>query len=302
MQQAVKSLSVLIANYNSGTYALDCIHALLQQQGLALEIIVVDNASQDNSIMLLSEAFGEEVTLIGSKENLGFGRANNLAASKATGKYLFLLNPDTVISRPNDLLELIQFMEKHPEMGMVGPAIEEPRKGKHVLPRYRYPASRKLKYTNTFKNLLGEIAWILGACMLIKRSVYEEIAGFDPDYFLYGEDADICLRLRQHGYQIGYCESVKIMHVSGASEIGADALEKWLRKKRGILLFWKKHFDCRDALRLAKRAVFKSSIYLFFIELLEVFSQKNSQELLDKKSRLKATKIAAQELIQELAD
>lgn len=300
MQQAIKSLSVLIVNYNSGVYAVDCIRSLLQQQSLALEVIVVDNASQDNSIALLNEAFGKKITLIKSKENLGFGRANNLAASKATGEYLLLLNPDTIISGPHDLSELIQFLEVHPEAGMVGPAIEEPRKGKDVLPRYRYPASRKLKYTNTFKNLPGEIAWILGACMLIKRGFYEEIAGFDPDYFLYGEDADICLRIRQHGYQIGYCDSVKIMHVSGASEIGADSLDKWLRKKRGIFLFWKKHFDSRDALRLAKRAVLKSSVYLFFIKLLGVFLQKNSQELLDKKSRLKATQIAAQELIQEL--
>jgi len=300
MQQAIKSLSVLIVNYNSGAYAVDCIRSLLQQQSLALEVIVVDNASQDNSIELLNEAFGKKITLIKSKENLGFGRANNLAASKATGEYLLLLNPDTIISGPHDLSELIQFLEVHPEAGMVGPAIEEPRKGKDVLPRYRYPASRKLKYTNTFKNLPGEIAWILGACMLIKRGFYEEIAGFDPDYFLYGEDADICLRIRQHGYQIGYCDSVKIMHVSGASEIGADSLDKWLRKKRGIFLFWKKHFDSRDALRLAKRAVLKSSVYLFFIKLLGVFLQKNSQELLDKKSRLKATQIAAQELIQEL--
>jgi len=300
MQQAIKSLSVLIVNYNSGAYAVDCIRSLLQQQSLALEVIVVDNASQDNSIALLNEAFGKKLTLIKSKENLGFGRANNLAASKATGEYLLLLNPDTIISGPHDLSELIQFLEVHPEAGMVGPAIEEPRKGKDVLPRYRYPASRKLKYTNTFKNLPGEIAWILGACMLIKRGFYEEIAGFDPDYFLYGEDADICLRIRQHGYQIGYCDSVKIMHVSGASEIGADSLDKWLRKKRGIFLFWKKHFDSRDALRLAKRAVLKSSVYLFFIKLLGVFLQKNSQELLDKKSRLKATQIAAQELIQEL--
>lgn len=300
MQQAIKSLSVLIVNYNSGVYAVDCIRSLLQQQSLALEVIVVDNASQDNSIELLNEAFGKKITLIKSKENLGFGRANNLAASKATGEYLLLLNPDTIISGPHDLSELIQFLEAHPEAGMVGPAIEEPRKGKDVLPRYRYPASRKLKYTNTFKNLPGEIAWILGACMLIKRGFYEEIAGFDPDYFLYGEDADICLRIRQHGYQIGYCDSVKIMHESGASEIGADSLDKWLRKKRGIFLFWKKHFDSRDALRLAKRAVLKSSVYLFFIKLLGVFLQKNSQELLDKKSRLKATQIAAQELIQEL--
>ena len=300
MQQTEKSLSVLIVNYNSGTYAVDCIHSLLQQQGLALELIVLDNASQDDSLALLDKAFGKKITLIDSKENLGFGRANNLAASQATGEYLLLLNPDTVISNSLDLLKLIELLESHPEVGMVGPAIVEPRKGKNVLPRYRYPASRKLKYTDTFKNLPGKIAWILGACMLIRRDVYNEIAGFDPDYFLYGEDADICLRLRQHGYQIGYCESVEITHVSGASEIGADSLDKWLRKKRGVFLFCKKHFDRRDALRLAKRTVIKSTVYIFLNSLLEILSLKNAHVLHDKKSRLNAGKIAAQELIQAL--
>jgi GT2 family glycosyltransferase len=300
MNQDTKSLSVIIVNYNSGDYAIECIRSLHKQENVNIEIIVIDNASRDNSVKQLNLKFGDEMVLIESKENLGFGRANNLGAGKATGEYLMLLNPDTVIPDSLGCFHLIQFLDAHPEIGMVGPAVEEPRKGKNVLPRFSYPSSRNLKYTTTFRGLPGDIAWILGACMLIKRSLYNEIAGFDPDYFLYGEDADICLRIRRHGYQIGYCEDVKIIHVSGASEIGAEPLDKWLRKRRGLYLFCKKHFDARDALSLARREIFKSSIYLFFNRFSRLFGKEYSEISKDKKNRQRATIIAAEELVQQL--
>ena len=293
-------LSVIIVNYNSGIYAIECIRSLLLQLNLELEIIVIDNASQDGSVSSLKVAFGPSIKLIESEKNLGFACANNLAVAQAVGEYLLFLNPDTVVSSSEALLKLISFLVSHPEMGMIGPMIDEPRKGKNVLPRFRYPSSRDLKYTQKFKNLPGDIAWILGACMLIRRSVYGEIAGFDPDYFLYGEDADICLRLRLQGYQIGYCDDVKISHVGGASEIGADSLDKWLRKKRGVYLFCKKHFDARDSLQLARNAIIKSSVYLFFVTLRSWVTLNRSESVIDKMNRLKATKIAAKELIQQI--
>lgn len=295
-----KLLSVLIVNYNSGVYALECIHSLLKQRRVVIEIIVIDNASQDDSVKLLRETFDRQIILVESKENLGFGRANNLAASKASGEFLLLLNPDTVITEPNVLKVLVDTLKNNPHIGLLGPAIEEPRKAKQVLPRYRYPSSRRLKYTNKFKQLPGKIAWLLGACMLIKRSVFNEIKGFDPDYFLYGEDADICLRLRLAGYEIGYCDKVQISHVAGASEFGADSLGKWLRKKRGVFLFCTKHFDRRDALEIAKTAIIKSRLYLAALFLTSLFSNKNSVTFLDKKHRLQATVIAAKEALNQL--
>lgn len=301
MSSAVKSISVLIVNYNSGTYALDCIHSLLKQRGVVVEIIVVDNASQDDSIIELREAFDSQITLVESKENLGFGRANNLAASRASGEFLLLLNPDTVITDSNAIKLMVEMLENNPQLGLLGPAIEEPRKNKQVLPRYRYPSSKQLKYTNKFNALPGKIAWLLGACMLIRRSVYQEIKGFDPDYFLYGEDADICLKLRLIGYEIGYCDAVKITHVAGASEFGANSLDKWLRKKRGVFLFCIKHFDPRDTVKIAKSAIFKSNLYLatlYFTNLL--LCTKNSVAFLDKKHRLQATIIAAKEVLNQL--
>lgn len=295
-------LSVIIVNYNSGTYALDCIKSLFKQIGICLEIIVIDNASKDNSVLLLKEHFGESILLIESTENLGFARANNLAASKACGDFLLILNPDTVIEDFAALKKMVCKLEANPQIGLLGPLIDEPRKNKQVFPRYRYPSSRYLKHTDKFKNLPGKIAWILGACMLLKRTVYEEIKGFDPDYFLYGEDADICLRLRLVGYEIGYHDSVKIIHVSGASELGEPTLDKWLRKKRGVFLFCIKHFDTRDTLTMAKLNIVKSRLYLFALYFKSLFSNKSNASFIDKKHRLQATVFVANEAINQIKE
>jgi len=301
MIQPDRFLSVIIVNYNTGPYVVQCVRSLQKQKNIKLEIIVVDNASQDNSAELLSHEFGDAIKLILANENLGFGRANNLGVSKANGEYLLILNPDTVIPEPLALSNLIYFLDGHPQIGILGPAIEEPRKSRHILPRVRYPFSQKLKFTTAFKALPGSIAWILGACMLLRRNLYNEISGFDPDYFLYGEDADICLRARQHGYEIGYCKNVLIHHVSGASEIGSDSLDKWLRKKRGVFLFLTKHFDRRDVLRVAKSEILKSKLYLLGARLKAMLWGRSQVESVDKLNRYRATIMVAEAVINDIS-
>lgn len=292
-----KQLSIIIVNYNSGQYVLDCIASLKRQVAVNFEVIVIDNASPDNSLVLLREGLTHDILLIESSENLGFGRANNLGVSKARGEFLLLLNPDTIISDANTLKVMLDVFNTSPRLGLLGPAIEEPRKSKQVLPRYTYPLSKNLRYTDKLKGLPGSIAWLLGACLLIKHSTFNEINGFDADYFLYGEDADICLRVRLAGYEIGYCESVKITHVAGVSEFGADTLDKWLRKKRGVFLFCIKHFDKRDVLKLARNAIFKSKVYLMMLSFMGLFRCQKKRMSEDKKHRLQATVIAANEVI-----
>lgn len=293
-------LSVIIVNYNSGAYALDCVHSLYKQKEIDFEIILIDNNSQDASVIMLREQLDSRVMLIESPENLGFGGANNLAVTKSQGEFVLFLNPDTVIPDSSALKLMVDMLERSPKVGMLGPAIEEPRKNKRVLPRYRYPSSSSLRYTEKFKNLPGKIAWLLGACLLFKRSTYDQIHGFDPDYFLYGEDADIGLKIRLAGYEIGYCDEVKITHVSGASEIGANSLEKWLRKKRGLFLFCAKHFHPKDGLHLANMSIIKSRLYLVALCFSGLFRNKSAEAYLDKKHRLKATIVAAKELKEKL--
>ena len=295
--QNTSKISVIIVNYNSGSYAKDCILSLLKQQSAQLEIIVIDNASVDDSVALLESIFKHQITLIQSAENLGFGRANNLGAAHATGEFLLLLNPDTVIESPDVVQQMVDYYLKNNLIGLLAPLIVEPRKNKQVLPRYSYPSSKQLQNTNKINHLPGDIAWVLGACMLIKRSVFNEINGFDPDYFLYGEDTDICLRLRLVGYEIGFINAVNVMHVSGASEIGANTLDKWLRKRRGLFLFFKKHYHADDVTKIAKAAMFKSQLYLMGLGIKSMFYPKGDLKFLDQKSRLQATVIAAKEVL-----
>lgn len=298
--QSLHSVSVIIVNYNSGSYAKTCIESLLKQVDVQLEIIVIDNASADDSAIVLKNAFGQKITLIENTENLGFGRANNVGAAKATGEFLLLLNPDTEIPDSRAIAQLVDYIKQYPQCGLLGPAIFEPRKNKQVMPRFTYPQSKNLKFTSKLTQFPGEIAWLLGACMLVRRAVYNQINGFDEDYFLYGEDADIGLRMRLAGYEIGYCDGVSIMHVSGASEFGADSLDKWLRKKRGVMLFCIKHYDPRDVLSIAKLATAKSKFYLAIMRFSGLFVRKNNVAFADKKHRLQATIIAANEVIKQL--
>ena len=262
-----------------------------------LEIIIVDNLSTDDSIQRLEADLPDDVLFIKSPENLGFGRANNLAVSKAHGDFVLLLNPDTRIDDIYAIRKLVDHLSAVNNVGLLAPAVQEPRKNKTVLPRYTYPGSSQLRHTAKLAALPGKIAWVLGACMLIKRQVYNQIGGFDPDYFLYGEDVDICLRLRLAGYEIDYASDITITHISGASEIGAASLDKWLRKRRGIFLFYKKHYDARDQLKIARKLIFRSKWYLLVLSLKAYFSDSTADAYLDRKARLQATIIAAQELI-----
>src|SRR5688572_16305853 len=115
-------VSIIIVNYNTASLIPDCINSILQQQGVQCEIIVVDNASQDNSAEVL-QSLGNPIIPILNKDNLGFGKANNQAARQAKGRYVFLLNPDASLQSPDGLRGLIAFMETNPNYGLVGPKI-----------------------------------------------------------------------------------------------------------------------------------------------------------------------------------
>lgn len=289
-------VSVIIVNYNSGSYTLACVNSLLQQCEVKLEIIVVDNASPDNSIELLKAQLPNTVNLIQSEINLGFGKANNLAAKNAHGDYVLILNPDTQIENTHTIRKMVDRLNSKPQVGLLAPAVNEPRKHKVVLPRFSYPAAKQLRITTKLKSLPGKIAWVLGACMLMRRDIFELISGFDEDFFLYGEDVDICLRVRLAGYEIDYASDIAITHVSGASEIGAPSLEKWLRKRRGIFMFYKKHYATEDQRAIAKKLIFRSRCYLFALHI-KMQLMRGSAKDIDKLARLRASIIAAQELL-----
>ena len=293
-------VTAIIVNYNSGTHAVECIRSLLEQHLAGLETIVVDNASQDDSLAILRNAFGERIHLIESKENLGFGRANNLAAQQARGEFLLLINPDARLLGNDTVKTLVDTLEQDKTIGIAGPEILEPSKKKYVLPRKTYPSQHRLKFTQGLAALPGDIAWLLGACLMLRKSTYQQIRGFDPVFFLYGEDADICLRVRKAGYRIAYCGDAKTTHVGGASEAGAVPLEKFLRKRRGFYLFCNKHYDIRDVRRIARYALISCRWRLLQLVIGDVFAIGSTQQRQQQKQKLLAARIAATEALEAL--
>jgi GT2 family glycosyltransferase len=286
-------LSVIIVNYNTLKYLHTCLDSLSEQQGIDFEVIVVDNCSEAGEKRLIQAIENEKKTLILSDTNLGFGRANNLAVASAKGKYILILNPDTKLIHENTLLELVNALEKS-QYALISPRIEEPEKNKTVTPKSNYPAQKYCKHTN-FKDLKGEIAWVLGACMLVRKADYLKIGGFDSDFFMYGEDVDFCFRLRKEIGSIGYASNITIEHIGGASEKKAPSLEKWKRKREGAFLFYNKNYHPKDVLKIVKRQIFSAKLSLIKISVLSLFFKK-SNKMLDSKIRSQATLIVAERI------
>ncbi len=289
-------ISVIIVNYNTSELVRRCVRSLIDQQGIGIQIIVVDNASADDSVASLQAEFGDRITLIPSDTNLGFGRANNLGAESARGRFFYLLNPDTHFEDQDALSQFLAYMEAHPECGLAGSLVWEPRKNRHAEPVYRYPGQKEIRHAEVLQNLPGTIAWVLGASMMIPREVWAKINGFDPDFFLYGEDADICLRIRQAGYEIHQFRDVTVYHASQASEKTAPPLQTRLRKKRGFFMFCRKHYHVEDTGRIARRALRRNRLYIFGLRLQGFFGVDVEEKL----QRRRATLIAAQEELEYL--
>lgn len=284
-RSAMFDVSAMIVNYNAAAHIRRCVHSLRQQEDVRLEIIIVDNRSSEDDLSLLVEIEQAGATLVRSEENLGFGRANNLAATHACGEFLLIINPDAEFHDNSDLHRLCTWLEGHPEAGMVGPEIFEPGKNKYVMPKADYPSADVLAFTGGLAGLPGNIAWLLGACLLIRKNTYASLGGFDPDFFLYGEDTDLGLRLRKTGLSLGYCPDAQVRHVGGASAATLPSLEKFLRKKRGYFLFCRKHYDSRDLRRIARKMRRSSRIKLAFLRakrLLGLVSAENLQRMAPK--------------------
>ena len=246
-------ISVIIVTYNSASSIDACLASITSQADVVSEIIVVDNASVDGT---LAKAEGFGVQLLAHQENIGFGNACNIGFDASHGTYLYFINPDAELTRPDSLKRLCGALEDHPAWGMVGTRIISSEGFSESPPGYSYPG--QFKTSNNFSSLPGRIAWVLGASMFFRREVFAELNGFDPDFFLYSEETDLCLRLRKMGHEIGFLSDVEVSHIGGVSEEGSDPYDVWVRRMNGLHLFWKKHYSADDAARLVRRDLFRA--------------------------------------------
>lgn len=273
-------VSIIIVNYCSAQMVIDCINSIFQKtKGVSYEVIVVDNASGDGSVKALERMFGSRITVIASKQNLGFGKANNLGAQSAVGKYLFLLNPDTILVN-NAVRILCDYMGKNSKIGVVGgnlyapdmsPApsycpqfddLETERKRaswKDILTKkvkgklFNKGERKRVLFKNEF-NYEGEskkVAYIFGADMMMKKELFDSLGGFDPDFFMYAEEQELSWRITEKNYSIVSVPEAKIIHLEGATVKKQNEFseQQFRMRMTGTMTYFYKRFGMKGAER-----------------------------------------------------
>ena len=243
-------LSVVILNYNVQYFLEQCILSVQRAIGnLDAEIIVVDNASSDDSCAMVTRKF-PQITLIQNKENVGFSKANNQAVAIAKGKYVCILNPDTAVAE-DTFLKCLQKAEKLTNLGAMGIHLLDGTghflpESKRNLPTPFVSLKKVLGFTKKYyANHIsdkeeGEVQVLVGAFMLLERSIYKDVGGFDEDYFMYGEDIDLSYKIEKAGYKNYYLGTTETLHYKGEST-QKDAA--YLQRFYGAMqIFYKKHF------------------------------------------------------------
>lgn len=240
------TVSIIILSFNTSDLILKCLHSVFTHiKSVNFEVIVVDNASKDDSVQRIKKEF-PKVTLIESKENLGFGNGINLGAKSAKGEYLLFLNSDAEIQI--DVFErMVAFMQSDEKIGMLG--------GKLV----NHDGSMQRSFSNFYglkdiaillfgreklemkllgKDIRKEVDWVTGGCMFIRTAIFTAIQGFDPKIFMYIEDMEICYRVKQLGYKIYYFPEFIVKHLGYGSSNREFAITNIYK---GLVYFYKKH-------------------------------------------------------------
>lgn len=278
MRKGVSSevlLSILIVNFNGKDFLGPCLDSIRQYITVPHEIIVVDNASHDGSVDYLTQN-EPGVRVVASLVNTGFTGGNNLAAKEARGRYLLLLNNDTIIR--SSIEPLIELMEARAEVGVLGCRLiyGDGRQQESVgympsvlslvlswTPLARlFPRSAKFRRTVRADSALygqtySEVEWVSGAFLLTRTDLWRQLDGLDEHYFMYMEDTDYCRRVRKAGYVVAYSSFCEVTHFEGAGRawVGERAV---LNSTHSYLVYAKKFYGMRGSflLRLLLTPVF----------------------------------------------
>jgi N-acetylglucosaminyl-diphospho-decaprenol L-rhamnosyltransferase len=258
-ETSTPDVSVLLVCWNNRGYLEPCLHSLYQS-GLrrTFEVVVVDNGSTDGGQKMLREQF-PEVRIVQNHRNLGLSCATNQGIRATTGRYVLLLNNDTLVNGPS-LEEMVHFMEVTPDAGAVG--------GKLLNPDGSFQGAAA-RFSSLWQELLiatrlGEflwegypsheddkqenvVDWLSSACLLVRRSAFAEVGLLDEEYFIYGDETDFQFRLKRAGWKVYYLPQVTTIHYGGRS------MDRWRRRKmvyRGKMLFYRKNYSTLHAFLL----------------------------------------------------
>ena len=276
------TLSIIIVSFNSLEYLRNCLHSLYQTiSKISFEIIVVDNASKDGTVKMLQKEF-PAVKLIQNKKNLGFAKANNQGIKISKGRYILLLNPDTQVL-PKSIEYLFDFMEKNPKIGIAGPRIINsdgslqfsigffPTLWDIFLEYFLLLPLKKRLVKKSLERLHQnptQADFLLGACLFIKREVFDKIGLLDEQFFLYSEEVDFCKRAKETGLGIYYFPRASIVHHLSKSTSGSANLMKRIKSRIHLqeshFKFFRKHSNFLTA-HLVKLIISFSLFLRWFI-------------------------------------
>lgn len=249
-------LSVVIVNYQTFELTKNTIDSIFRYEyPFSYEILVVDNASADDSLAMLQDYFKDKVTFIASKENNGFAAGNNQALEIAQGKYVLLLNSDTLVWE-NTLESIYNYMEMHTDVGAAGCRVllengELDKACKRSFPNVKNSFFRLFHIPTASKdnnyNLddlpddgIYEIDCLTGAFMFMRAEALDEVGFLDETFFMYGEDIDLCYRIKEAGWKIVYYGESRITHLKGASS--KKQKNKLIYEfYRAMYIYYKKH-------------------------------------------------------------
>lgn len=226
-------LSVIIVSYNTRDMTLKCLRTLFDNLGgISAEVWVVDNASHDGSVEAIRQEF-PDVLMVANEGNAGFGEANNQAMQQARGQWFLLLNSDAFVHE-GAISSLIEYSKAHPEAGVVGPKLLNA-DGSLQRSCYRFPSPGHAWRENLWISVLvppssrwsdlrrwshdGErqVDFVIGACLLLRRAVFEQVGGFDERFWMYSEETDWQQRMAQKGWKVMFVPQAVVTHLGGAS-------------------------------------------------------------------------------------
>lgn len=255
------SCSVIIVAYNSSDFIPACLKSVRDaSEGIDAEVIVLDNGSPEPITAEIKEFF-PEVKWMDSKENLGFGKGCNLAVKSASKPYLFFINPDTLVSR-DSFRKMLEFVQEHPETGLAGSRILNEDGSLQLACRRSFPTTfsaisktvglaalfpkSKLfaSYNMTYADpdQVTEVDAISGSFFCMRHDLYEQLNGFDEDFFMYGEDLDLCFRAKAAGFKNYYTPATNILHFKGQS-CKTRRWKSYVDFYKAMIIFVKKHKD-----------------------------------------------------------
>ena len=268
-------LSVIILNYNVSYFLQQCVLSVRKAlEDIDGEIIVVDNNSKDDSCTMMKRLF-PDVQLIENKANLGFPKGNNIGVDKAKGKYICILNPDTVVAE-DTFVKMLDFVKSKPDLGIAGCKLidgtgnflPECKRGvptpwvafTKVLGLYKvFPKSSLFNQyyaQHLDQNQTGKVDILVGAFMVMKRDLYLEVGGFDENCFMYSDDIDLSYSVLKKGKSNYYYHETSVIHYKGESTVRDGTYMK--RFREAMQFFYQKHFGSKS---------FKSAIFEIFMRI-----------------------------------